>query len=76
MERTTCTLIYYLRKIRIDKKGKAPFFGKNRSFCRCSTRRSRFLDWHKLFCCLTGLADICDILSTRRRVMKVLHPTL
>ena len=26
MERTTCTLIYYLRKTRIDKDGKAPIY--------------------------------------------------
>lgn len=26
MERTTCTLIYYLRKTRIDKEGKAPIY--------------------------------------------------
>ena len=26
MERITCTLIYYLRKTRIDKEGKAPIY--------------------------------------------------
>ncbi len=26
MERTTCSLIYYLRKTRIDKEGKAPIY--------------------------------------------------
>ncbi len=26
MERTTCTLIYYLRKTRIDKEGNAPIY--------------------------------------------------
>ena len=26
MERTTCTLIYYLRKTRIDKERKAPIY--------------------------------------------------
>ena len=26
MERATCTLIYYLRKTRIDKEGKAPIY--------------------------------------------------
>ena len=31
MERTTCTLIYYLRKTRIDKEGKEPYVVKIRS---------------------------------------------
>ena len=26
MERTSCSLIYYLRKTRIDKEGKAPIY--------------------------------------------------
>ena len=50
MERTTCTLIYYLRKTRIDKEGKAPIYvrltvnGQRAEVCA----RARILDGKEL----------------------------